>query len=92
MCDVGHHKPPREILAYSHVEAEGQPSVGGDGSAISRVEVIIYTLLALCFELAGGHAEVRTPVYQPLLTGLVSAEEAAGGCRCRAGYNFAPGL
>lgn len=34
MCDVGHHESPREISSYSQVQPEGQPSVGGAGSAV----------------------------------------------------------
>jgi hypothetical protein len=30
LSDVCRHEPPREILAQSQFEAEGQPSVGGD--------------------------------------------------------------
>jgi hypothetical protein len=32
---------------YPRFEAEGQPSVGGDGSAVSRADVAINTLPAL---------------------------------------------
>jgi hypothetical protein len=41
ICDVGHHEPPCEIPAYSQVEAEGQPSIGRDGSAVSHAEVVL---------------------------------------------------
>jgi hypothetical protein len=47
MGDVGHHEPPCEILAQAQVRAERQPSIGGDGSAASRVEVVIYALPSL---------------------------------------------
>jgi hypothetical protein len=46
MCDVGYHESPCEIPAYSWVEAEGQPSVGGDGSAVSRAEVVVVAYFA----------------------------------------------
>jgi hypothetical protein len=70
------------------VEAEGQPSVSRDGSAVSRTEVVVNTLPALWDSFSEKHAEVQTSVYQEqLLTGLVGDEEAASGgnadvCRC----------
>jgi hypothetical protein len=59
LCDVGHHESPRELPALSQVKAEGQPSVGADGSAVSRAEVVVYTLPALWNKLAGVNAKVR---------------------------------
>jgi hypothetical protein len=64
LCDVGHDKSPHEIPAQSKVEAKGQPSVGEDGSAVSRAEVIIYSCPALRDEFTGVHTEARTRVHQ----------------------------
>jgi hypothetical protein len=52
-----------------------------DGSAVSRAKVVVDTLPALWNQLAGVHADVRARVdEEPLLSGLVGDEEAAGGC------------
>jgi hypothetical protein len=52
-----------------------------DGSAISIIEVIVYSFLVLRNELAGIHAEVRTGVDQELLfAGSVHNEEVAPCC------------
>jgi hypothetical protein len=40
---VGDDKTPREISAQSQVEAERQPAISMDGSAVSRAEVIVDT-------------------------------------------------
>jgi hypothetical protein len=58
MCEVGYHEPPREILAKTEVEAERQPSIGVDGSAVSCAKVVVDTFLASWNEPAGVHAEV----------------------------------
>jgi hypothetical protein len=41
MRDVGYDETPREIPAETHVEAEGQPSVGVDGSAVGCAQVVV---------------------------------------------------
>jgi hypothetical protein len=50
--------------ASTYVEAERQPSVGVDGSAISSTEVEVDPFLASRNESAGIHAEVGTGVDQ----------------------------
>jgi hypothetical protein len=62
--DVGHHEPLREVLAQSQVEAEGQPSIGGDGSAIILTQVVVDTFLASWNKFEEAH---RGP--NPCLTG-----------------------
>jgi hypothetical protein len=80
LCDVGHHETPHQIPEYSQVTAERQPSVGGDGSAVTGAEVLAYTLPALWDQLAGEHAEVPARVYLELLLGRLVGKEEAGGC------------
>jgi hypothetical protein len=58
VCNVGHHEPSCEVLAWTQVEAERQPSVGVDGSAISSTVVIVEPFLAPRNEPAWVHAEV----------------------------------
>jgi hypothetical protein len=79
-CDVGHHESPREIWAQSQVAAERQPSVGGDGSAVSSTEIVVDAFFASRKEPAGLHAKVGTNVDQELpFTIPVSDKEAACG-------------
>jgi hypothetical protein len=57
-----------------------QPSVGGDGSAVSRTEVVVDAFFTSRNESAVVHAEVRNPVDQELpFINPVRVEEAA--CR-----------
>jgi hypothetical protein len=56
LCDIGHHEPQREILAKSLVEAKRQPSLGGDGSAVSCAEVEAYAYSMLWDQFARGHS------------------------------------
>jgi hypothetical protein len=58
ICDAGHHELPREIPAWSQVESEGQPSIGGDGSAVRPSEVVVYVFLASWNEPTAVRAEV----------------------------------
>jgi hypothetical protein len=58
MCDVGYHETPCEIPAETQVEAEGQPSVGVDGSAVSCTQVVVDPFPASWNEPAGLHIEV----------------------------------
>jgi hypothetical protein len=58
LCDVGRYEQPREILAETQVEAEGQPSVNMDGSAVSCAQVVIDPFLASRNEPAGVHTKV----------------------------------
>jgi hypothetical protein len=58
MCDVGHHETPRDIPMETQVEAEGQPSIGVDGSAVSCTQVIVDPFPASRNEPAGVHTEV----------------------------------
>jgi hypothetical protein len=62
LCDVGYHESPREIPAETEVEAERQPSIGVDGSAVSCTKVVFVTFLASWNEPSGVHAEVGTSV------------------------------
>jgi hypothetical protein len=44
---VGQHQPSHELSAQTLVEADGQPSVVGDGCAVGRTEIVIYALPTL---------------------------------------------
>jgi hypothetical protein len=78
ICDVGHYEPLREIPAYTQGEAERQPSLGVDGSAISCTEVIVDPFPASQNEPAVVDAKVRTSINQELpLTKSIHNEEAA---------------
>jgi hypothetical protein len=79
-CDVDHDEPPREVPAYTEVEAERQPSVGLDVSAIST-EVVVHALPVSRNEPAWIYAEVGALVDQELpFTMSVNNEEAALRC------------
>jgi hypothetical protein len=104
MCDVGHHEPPREILAETQVEAERQPSVGVDGSAVGCIKVVVDPFMASRNEPTGVHTEVGTRVEQESVMkrrpGVVVQTCAAVDVRCvsfpaggrrRAEYIFRPG-
>jgi hypothetical protein len=81
MCDISHYELPCEILALSQVQAEGQPFVGRDGSAVSCTEIIVDAFFASRNEPAGVCAEAGTRVNQELLfTKPIHDEEAACGC------------
>jgi hypothetical protein len=73
--DVSNHESPREVPAQSQVEAEWQPSVCRNGSAIGRAEVVVNPGPALRDEPARKHAEVRPCVdEEPPLASFVSDE------------------
>jgi hypothetical protein len=38
---VRYYEAPREVPPQSQVEAEGQPSISGDGRAVGRAEIIV---------------------------------------------------
>jgi hypothetical protein len=40
MTGVGHHEPPREMLAESQFEDEEMPSIGRDCCTFSRKDVV----------------------------------------------------
>jgi hypothetical protein len=83
ICDVGHHKPPHEIPGETQFEAERQPSLGVDGSAVRCRKVVVDPFLASRNEPAGVHTEVGTRVNQELpFTKSVRNEEVV--CRCSA--------
>jgi hypothetical protein len=74
---TNHHVKTQHQL----VEAEGQPSIGADGSAVICMEVTGDLFPASQNEPAGIEAEVRTCVDQELpFTNPVSDEKVACGC------------
>jgi hypothetical protein len=80
-CDVGNHKPPREISAQSQVEGERQPSIGLDCTAISCVKIVIHARSAMWEVLVGVHAEIGAGVDEKsALAVLVCYKEAVGTC------------
>jgi hypothetical protein len=58
MRDVGYHKSPRETPAEAQVEAERQPSINVDGSAVSHTEVVVVAFFAWRNEPVGVYGEV----------------------------------
>jgi hypothetical protein len=52
VCDIGHDEPPRETPTETQVEAERQPYIGVDGSAISSTEVVVGPFFAALNEPA----------------------------------------
>jgi hypothetical protein len=59
LSDVCSHEPPRELLAQSQFEAEGQPSVGGDGCAVGSAQIVIKTPPALWKSRGGREANTQ---------------------------------
>jgi hypothetical protein len=73
LCDVWSRRNPRLRLRGS--------SVGGNGSTISRAEVVMNARPALWDELTREHAEARTRVVEePAVAWLVGDEGEASGC------------
>jgi hypothetical protein len=66
MRDVGYRESPREIPAEAQIEAERQPSVGVDGSAVSYTQVVVDLFPTLQDEPVGVHTQIGACVKQEL--------------------------
>jgi hypothetical protein len=78
--DVSYHESPSEIPAEAQVDAERQPSIGVDGSAVSCTQVVVDSFPTSRDEPAGVHTQVGACVDQEFpFSPSVCYEEAACG-------------